>query len=365
MLFWLGLAAAGVFAFAAVSRVFDPPTSLGLLMVAGFLVLSTFLWYRTASKRAEQQQVAARQELLERLQKQIALAGDQLEVRSPSNLLILVLFAAAAAMLTRRALAAPSAESIGAASVMVALACLMSCTVIPFVGRPRLIIGREGVAAPILGPVRWDDIESIALREVRYRGSLVGHALDLLIPASQDAERGMHWSRRMMRRVFFRSAPPFVVVNLKSPSIPAETIHALCSSLWSRATGRKNPGWNVWLRERVPEFRQLETHLAKLERAERLAKTDPQAALQILEQAAANPLPAVPSGRRLTGRELEGAQALADRLRHIDPQDRAARERAIRDHVREFQRTTPLTWAITVLVVMAIVIVVAMLVRPS
>lgn len=298
-LFWSGLAIAIFLGFTAFSRAFDPTVSLGLVVVAGVLVLFTSLWYRRSIKVAEQREFEARQEQLASLQKQIGLVGDQLAVKASTGLLMLALFAVVTVVLASRALAAPSARLIAGALLMAALTGLAGCAVIPFVGRPRLIVRRDGLESPVLGPVRWDQIESIALREIRYRGLVVAHALDLLIPATEEVERGMSWMRRMLRRIVLRSAPPFVVVNLKSPSIPAETLHALCSSLWSRVTGRKNPEWNVWMREHVPEFRRLEHQLATIERAGELAKSDLDAATRMLEDASREmPLPRSGNGIR-------------------------------------------------------------------
>jgi hypothetical protein len=362
-LFWIGLAAAIALVFAAASGVFDTSLSRGLLAGAVVLALYTCLWYRTAARVAEKQEFEARQKQLADLKKQITLLGAKVEVRTSSGLLILALFAVLTFPVVIAALTSPSAKSITWAVLLTALTGIIGCGVIPFVGRPRLIISRDGVEAPILGCVRWDQIESIALREIRTRGVLVAHALDLLIPATRDFEHGLNWTQRILRRVTLRSTPPFVVVNLASPSIHAEVVRGLCSSLWSGASGRKNPEWSVLVREHVPEFQRLEKQLEKVTRAGQLVKSDPPAAMRMIDEMTREVPHPMPQVRRVSAREAELWRAFLERLQQVDPNDRAARGRATEDYIRELRRTTPLTWLITLLVVTGVVVAIAVSVR--
>lgn len=363
-LLWSAIAIAIVMILATASASFDRNESLALFFGGCVLIVAATLWYRKVITAAEVREAEEQIQQLTTLKQQIELTGAPVSVKSSNGMSVVVLMLCLAIGAGVVAFKEPSADSLAMLALAVLMLALFGFFVVPYVGKPALVVRRDGLETAAFGFFRWEEIESIGLQSYTSRGATT-HSLDLLVPRLSEREDQMHPLVRLTHRTVLRSRGKFVVIRLSWPSLPATLVHTLCYELWRRHTGRTRSWTAMASDHHIEEMQRADERFEMLRRAGDTAVTDPVKAMQMLdelERKFGDPaLDNVPK-KRLNAREAAQRDALAAELRAIDPRDSLAMKKVLEKHVKARTRSMTTVLVVVIVVLAALVVVVRALI---
>src|SRR5262245_40245866 len=218
-------------------------TAATLLLGAAFVwLLPVFLWKFAADKRAaleQQRRDAAR--LLE-LRQQIHVLGKPFRVEAASGVWLPIALMIPAVVFGWLAQRTPIVAIVIAASLtLIAFVKLLECW--PLIGRPALIIRRDGIDTPTLGFFEWSEIDGMGLTTVTAQYSSNTHTIDLHGIGIGMRRGQVHRAVRLQRKLVpYRRRKDAVAIRLAGTAETPEFIHQLCRDLWVARTGR-NAVW--------------------------------------------------------------------------------------------------------------------------
>ncbi len=358
---WIAVAMAVAMIFAIASPSFDRNESLALFIGACAVLVVVILWYRRVMPAAEAREEEERAAQVAALKQQVALAGQPVEVRASTGMPLLVLMLSIAAATGYAAFTTPGLESKAMFAAAIVLAVFVACFSIPALGKPALVIQRDGLSTAVMGAFGWEEIESIGLRSQSNNGA-TSHSLHIGVPRLHERESSLSFLSRMRTRMTRGAERNFVVVLLTFPSHPATVVHALCHALWKERTGRTSLATSAPSQALIEMKRCADEQFAALERAGELAKTDPEEAMKLLDELKQKFPPQQPPPRRplAAGRKAK-VDALMAEISTVDPRDEVARKKVVDRHVKaEVRRGTTMAM-ILIIVGFALVMTVAVL----
>ena len=331
-LLWTAIAAVIAMFMTAASPAFERSVSLALLFGCCVLIILVALWYRNAIPGAEAREEERRAQQLVQLKRQLQLAGEPVAVQASSGILMLVLFICAAVFCGRTAFTNPGIGSISVFAIISVLTVGAALVYLPRVGRPALTIRPDGLAVPLLGFFRWDEIDSIGLQRYKTKGA-TSHSLDIYVPRLHERESRIHPLFRVSQRTLLRSRPSFIVLHLVSASLPAPLVYALCYELWKGRTGRTSVWTAAFSEHQIEQMRRVDEQLEMLKRID--AEADPAAALKLLDEfrkRSGDPSEAQGSTKPLGAGAVKRRDELFAELRTIGTGDHAAAKKLIEQH---------------------------------
>jgi len=356
---WMAVVIAVAMVLATASPAFDRNESLALFLGACVLLVAAVLWNMRVMPAIEAREEEASKRRAAELKQQIVLTGQPVEISRRGHVLLMLFLGCVVLASVHRALVRPDGE----ATVMIAISLLLAVLAWwywPWLRKPGLIVRRDGIETAPYGFLRWEEIESIDLRNYTTHG-FTSHLLHLHVPTLQAHGRRLGFLDRARLGMTRGAEPNFVVIPLGFDTIQCEAIHALCYELWHERTGRTSVSTTAPTPEML-EMKRRADELAALERVASAAETDPEKAMRMLDEFE-NRFPAdAPSRRPKLGR---AAQARMDRLmaelRTVDPRDRVALKHVVYKHAKEGRRRREAIALIAIIVILAVVVSVAVL----
>jgi hypothetical protein len=218
---------------------------------------------------------------LQELERQVQ-SGQPVEIAGSSDIGLLLVMLIIAGLVTLWAVSQPAWQVTAGAAFAWALVLLAALTVAPLFGKPILCIAHDAIETPAYGKLLWSEIDGIDLGEIHHKQD-VNYRLHLLVPKLAERRDQMQPATRLQRKLFPMPRTE-LRLRLSATSESPQLILKLCRAIWTRRTGRTAVWRTSMSAEMLADLRYGERQLAELERAGDLAKTDPAAAMEILDR---------------------------------------------------------------------------------
>lgn len=257
------------------------PHDREIVSVAALGILVAILWRALMSRRHKRLIVDEQHRRYGELKRAILTTGQAVPVDGASGIGLLIVITGLFALAVWGAVAQREPMVVGGAVLLALFVFLAAVISIPAIGRPVLVLSRQGIQPAGYGPLPWSDIEGIEVTELHTRGADLGHVLRLFVPA---LNRHLHQAHPLIRlaRTMFRGLKmrEVVTLRLRRTSEPPALIERLCRDLWKAATGMDH-SWSIHFSSaEVQLMRSLAQHRRKDASGEIL--TDPERDLQRL-----------------------------------------------------------------------------------
>ena len=363
--FWLWLGACVAIFIAAVFGGFGPPIIATLLGIGAIGFVLTFIWRSRALQEAERLQVERDTARLAELKLQLQ-TGLPIEIQGSSGIGLFLLLAAGTVASCYFAWIDPGIGTALLSVVLVLLALLMFAAALPAIGKPVLIIRADSLETPSYGMFKWSEIDGLHLRTITHKGATVNHFLDLRIPLLQSRREQFHWVARLVHgRFALIQQQRTLQIRLAATSERAEVIHHLCKDAWTARTGKSHI-WHAGMSEAdLQSLRQGREPIAALEHVGEMIKTDPALAMRMLDELKKeNPSSHAQICLDAATDDRAGLQQIPDpneqmeQLRRLLQRNRESRQR-LNELTEARYKTHPVTWAVTIALVIVAIVVVA------
>lgn len=177
---WLAVAIAVAMIIATASPAFGRNQSLVLFLGACGVLVAAVLWYYRAIPGAEARDAEDHAAQAALLKQEISTTCQPKSVKASSGILLFVLMVAITIWFGYP-LATAETGSMGMFVLSLVLTTFLGLFSLPLVGKPALIIRRDGIETPLLGFLSWEAIESVALRAYSNKG-ITSHVIHLHVP---------------------------------------------------------------------------------------------------------------------------------------------------------------------------------------
>lgn len=138
---------------------------------------------------------------------------------------------------------------------------------LPVVGKPLLVLTREGFESAAFGQIPWSAVEGIHLEVVRHKGRVVANIMMFRVPDVALRYKVFHPLTRLMHRIRLGQKPGRIHVQLRGSGDDPELVLRVAKFLWTKRTGR-NYLWNPAFSDEFNSAeRRLEESRKQLEQA--------------------------------------------------------------------------------------------------
>ena len=355
LLFWLCIMAAAVLLIAAAAGGFGLPIVL-ILVAAGIgaLVLAVVSRLRAQGEatrtRSEKETVRYAE-----LKSQIATTGTRVVVTGSSGIWMLVLMVAITLASLYYLWLAPGIRSVLLTVFLALITLLVYLVVWPAFRKPVLVVRPEGIETHGYGSFTWTQIDGMDLRAQKSEGAPVNHFLDLRIPdlASYAAQMNgvVRWIRRLVPAA---RRTQHISIRVSGTSESPAVIHRLCRDLWTAATGKDHLWYAGMSEQNFQLLAKGREQLAALERVEEAAATDPELAIKLLAELE-KAQPAMKNRKTNVVTSSASFDELTEKLRQMKQRNPEWEQRA--NEIAKAQlKTRSITWAVTIVVVLLMLV---------
>jgi hypothetical protein len=135
-----------------------------------------------------------------------------------------------------------------------ALFLMASLATLVNIGKPVLVLGRDGVQPAGYDVIPWGAVHGIDMIEATSRTRGMGDVLHLFVPELSGHLGNAHPAIRLLRWMLPGSRTKKVIaVRLLNPSEPAGWIERLCRDLWKESTGRDH-SWDIHMSDEMTKL---------------------------------------------------------------------------------------------------------------